>query len=447
MLVAALGLAAAAGLEAQTPTVAEKVREVEAVAARGPFAPAWTSLEKFQTPDWYQDAKFGIFIHWGLYSVPAFGNEWYPRNMYKKGEKAFEHHVEDLRARSPASATRTSSRCFKAEKFDAAAWAALFKAAGAKYVVPVAEHHDGFPMYASDFTEWSAARMGPRRDVIGELAKAVRAEGLTFGVSSHRVEHWWFFDQGKTFDSDVRDPTYAAFYGPAVDQKTSEAGTTPPSQAFLDDWLARTAELVDKYQPQLSGSTGGSRSRPSTRTSSDSPRSTTTAARSGAKASPSTTRSTAASRSPTRPACSTSSAGSWPPSARSSGRPTRPSRRPRGATSRTTTTRRSTPSSTISSTSSARTAACCSTSGPGPTAPSPRSSSRCSARSGSGWVATARPSTARGPGRSSAKGRRRWSKGRLPTRSGRRSPPRTSGSRARARRSTRSRWHGPIPVF
>src|SRR6188508_1249324 len=94
VLVAALGVAAAAGLEAQTPTVADKVREVDTVVARGPFAPAWTSLEKFQAPDWYQDAKFGIFVHWGLYSVPAFDNEWYPRNMYKKGEKAFEHHVK-----------------------------------------------------------------------------------------------------------------------------------------------------------------------------------------------------------------------------------------------------------------------------------------------------------------------------------------------------------------
>ena len=250
VLVAALGVAATAGLEAQTPTVADKVREVDAVVARGPFAPAWTSLEKFQAPDWYQDAKFGIFVHWGLYSVPAFGNEWYPRNMYKKGEKAFEHHVKTFGPQSRFGYKDFIPQ-FKAEKFDAAAWAALFKAAGAKYVVPVAEHHDGFPMYASDFTEWSAARMGPRRDVVGELATAVRAAGLTFGVSSHRVEHWWFFDQGKTFDSDVRDATFDAFYGPAVDQKTSEAGTTPPSQAFLDDWLARTAELVDKYQPQL----------------------------------------------------------------------------------------------------------------------------------------------------------------------------------------------------
>jgi len=243
-------LAVSAQVSAQTPTVADKVREVRAVANSGPFAPAWTSLEKFTTPDWYQDAKFGIFIHWGLYSVPAFDNEWYPRNMYKKGEKAFDHHVKTFGPQSTFG-YKDFIPLFKAEKFNAAEWASLFKAAGAKYVVPVAEHHDGFPMYASDFTEWSAARMGPRRDVVGELARAVRAEGLTFGVSSHRVEHWWFFDQGKTFDSDVRDPKFDAFYGPAVDQKTSEAGKTPPSPAFLDDWLARTAELVDKYQPQL----------------------------------------------------------------------------------------------------------------------------------------------------------------------------------------------------
>jgi alpha-L-fucosidase len=249
-LVVATIIAGVLPAASQPPGVAAKVREVDAVAARGPFAPSWTSLETFRTPEWYLDAKFGIFIHWGLYSVPAFDNEWYPRNMYKKGEKAFDHHVKTWGPQARFG-YKDFIPLFKAEKFDAAAWAALFREAGAKYVVPVAEHHDGFPMYASDFTEWSAARMGPKRDIVGELARAVRAEGLTFGVSSHRVEHWWFFDQGKTFDSDVRDPKYDAFYGPAVDQKSSESGQTPPSRAFLDDWLARTAELVDKYQPQL----------------------------------------------------------------------------------------------------------------------------------------------------------------------------------------------------
>ena len=235
---------------AQDPGVAETVRRVEAVAARGPFAPSWASLSKFQAPPWYQDAKFGIFIHWGVYSVPAFGNEWYPRNMYKQDEAAFRHHVQTWGPQSRFG-YKDFIPLFRAEKFDARSWAALFKAAGARYVVPVAEHHDGFPMYDYPFTEWSAARRGPRRDVIGELAKAVRAEGLVFGASSHRAEHWWFFDQGTKFDSDVRDPRFASFYGPAVDRDSSEKQATPPNREFLDDWLARSAELVDRYHPQL----------------------------------------------------------------------------------------------------------------------------------------------------------------------------------------------------
>lgn len=100
-------------------------------------------------------------------------------------------------------------------------------------------------MYDCSFTDWSAAKMGPKRDILGELAAAVRAEGLHLGASSHRAEHWWFYNGGMTFDSDVRDPRYAAFYGPAKPDKTQ------PDEAYLKDWLARTAEIVDKYQPEL----------------------------------------------------------------------------------------------------------------------------------------------------------------------------------------------------
>jgi alpha-L-fucosidase len=230
--------------------VAAKVREVKAVAARGPFAPSWSSLEHFKTPEWYEDGKFGIFIHCGVYSVPAYGNEWYPRNMYKKDEATFQHHIATWGPQATFG-YKDFIPMFKAEHFDARAWAALFKEAGATYVVPVAEHHDGFPMYDCSFTDWSAAKMGPHRDVVGELAEAVRAQGLVLGVSSHRAEHWWFYDQGMTFDSDVRDPKNAGLYGPARSREKAEDQSEPPDQAFLDDWLARTAELVDKYHPQL----------------------------------------------------------------------------------------------------------------------------------------------------------------------------------------------------
>jgi len=223
-----------------------------------PFEPTWESLSNFTIPDWYQDAKFGIFIHWGIYSVPAFDNEWYSRNMYLEGTPAFEHHQKTWGHQSKFG-YKDFIPLFKAEKFDPDAWAALFKEAGARYVVPVAEHHDGFTMYDSAYSRWTAAKMGPKRDVIGELAKAVRNKGLVFGLSSHRAEHWWFMNGGMKFDSDVQNPDYADFYGPAKpgptswqeDEWRSDDWQPRPDAKFLDDWLARCCELVDKYQPQL----------------------------------------------------------------------------------------------------------------------------------------------------------------------------------------------------
>ena len=212
VLILALGAPTAA--RPADPGVAETVRRVEAVAARGPFAPNWTSLSRFRVPPWYQDAKFGIFIHWGVYSVPAFGSEWYPRDMLRPGSPEYKHHIATYGPQDKFG-YKDFIPGFKAEHFDPAAWARLFKEAGAKYVVPVAEHHDGFAMYDSDLSDWTAAKMGPHRDVIGDLARAVRADGLHFGASSHRVEHNFFLGVGREIPSDVNDPKYAAFYGPA----------------------------------------------------------------------------------------------------------------------------------------------------------------------------------------------------------------------------------------
>ena len=233
------------------------LKDVERQANEGPFHPYWESLQNYHTPAWYEDAKFGIFIHWGLYSVPAFANEWYSRNMYEPGSAEFRHHVATYGPQGKFG-YKDFIPMFKAERFDARAWARLFREAGAKYVVPVAEHHDGFPMYDSRLTDWCAGKMGPKRDLFGELATAVRAEGLHLGASSHRAEHDWFFDGGRQFDSDVNDPRYAAFYGPAhlrlvkpgYEDKVYEDWTFV-SPEFLDDWLARAAEIVEKYHPDL----------------------------------------------------------------------------------------------------------------------------------------------------------------------------------------------------
>jgi alpha-L-fucosidase len=143
---------------------------------------------------------------------------------------------------------------FTAAQYDPSAWARLFKQAGARFVVPVAEHHDGFAMYDCSLSRWTAAGMGPKRDLVGELAAAVRKESLVFGLSSHRAEHWWFMNGGRQFPSDAQDEAYEDFYGPAVvtEGEPGKLDSRPfPSAAHLDDWLARTCELVDKYQPQL----------------------------------------------------------------------------------------------------------------------------------------------------------------------------------------------------
>ena len=228
----------------QDARVEKAVEQVHAVAKQGPFQPNWDSLKAYQVPEWYQDAKFGIFIHWGVYSVPAFDNEWYPRNMYLVDNPVYQHHVETYGPQSKFG-YKDFIPMFKAENFDADRWADLFRRAGAKYVVPVAEHHDGFAMFDYDFTDWSAAKMGPKRDIVGALATAVRKQGLHFGASSHRAEHCWFYDGGMNFDSDVRDPHCSGLYWPAQSDKTQ------PDQAFLDDWLARATEIVDKYQPEV----------------------------------------------------------------------------------------------------------------------------------------------------------------------------------------------------
>ena len=204
----------------------------------------WESLKKYQVPDWFRDAKFGIFIHWGVYSVPAFGSEWYPREMYRKDSKEFKHHAETYGPQNKFG-YKDFIPNFKAEKFDPALWVALFKKAGAKYVVPVAEHHDGFAMYKTALSKWNAFEMGPHRDIIGELANEIRKQGLVFGLSSHRIEHWFFMNGGRRFDSDVLDPRFADFYGPAREENET------PSPEYMNDWLLRNTELVNNYQPQL----------------------------------------------------------------------------------------------------------------------------------------------------------------------------------------------------
>lgn len=241
-------------------TVEEYLRQIDRVISEGKYRDDWGSLAGHKTPDWYYEGKFGIFIHWGIYSVPAYGNEWYSRNMYDANHREFDHHRKTYGDQKQFG-YKDFIPLFRGERFDAVQWAETFRRAGAKFVMPVAEHHDGFAMYETAFNRWNAKDMGPQVDVVGELKRACEGKGLTFCVSSHRAEHYFFMNMGRTFDSDVNNERWADFYGPAVycqefdsehmGQSTEDVFARGADRAWLEDWLVRTCELVDRYRPKL----------------------------------------------------------------------------------------------------------------------------------------------------------------------------------------------------
>lgn len=241
-------------------TQKEYLALIDDVIEKGRYKADWDSLSGHKAPDWFVRDKLGIFIHWGIYSVPGYGNEWYARSMYDKNCREFEHHRKTY-GEHKNFGYKDFIPMFKAEKFNADDWAELFKKAGIRYVMPVAEHHDGFAMYDTEFNRWNAKNMGPCVDVVGELKKSCEKKGLTFCASTHRAEHYFFLNLGRSFDSDVNDEAFADFYGPAVyipefDSRTMGKTTEDPhalgaSKEWLCDWLVRTAELIDKYQPSV----------------------------------------------------------------------------------------------------------------------------------------------------------------------------------------------------
>jgi len=143
-----------------------------------PFVASWESLSNHnEAPKWFEEAKFGIYFHWGVYSVPAYGNEWYPRWMHIEGQDIYEHHLKTYGHPSEFG-YHDFVPMFKAEKFNAEEWAELFKKPGARFAGPVAEHHDGFSMWDSEITPWNVMDKGPKRDITGELKQAISSRGL-----------------------------------------------------------------------------------------------------------------------------------------------------------------------------------------------------------------------------------------------------------------------------
>jgi alpha-L-fucosidase len=214
----------------------------------------WQSVKKHTTPDWFLNAKFGIYFHWGPYSVPAHETEWYSIWMYQEGHPIRKHHEETYGSLDKFG-YKDFIPMFTADKFDPQEWASLFKQAGAQFAGPVTEHADGFAMWDSELTKWNAADMGPKRDIVGEMAKAIREQDMKFIATFH---HQWKYSWYPTWDdsTDAADPKYQDLYGPKVPKGTFNfknmiQADPLPDQKFNDEWLAKIVEVVEKYNPDL----------------------------------------------------------------------------------------------------------------------------------------------------------------------------------------------------
>lgn len=221
------------------------------------YTPSWDSLGCHPLPEWVRYAKFGIYTHWGPYCVPAFGPNvtWYPLYMYQKGSEQYDHHRKRFGPQSEFG-YKDFIPMMTGDRFDADEWAELFRDAGARFAGPVGMHHDGFCMWDSAYTEWNAKRMGPKRDVVGELERAIRSKGMKFFIALHHAENWWFYPHWDR-ECDCSDPRWQGLYGAPHDTGYTGNpmdwvhGLSQPDQAFLDRWLALTNEAADKYRPDL----------------------------------------------------------------------------------------------------------------------------------------------------------------------------------------------------
>lgn len=249
----------------------------------GPFKPKWDSLEQYQVPKWYSEAKFGIWAHWGPQCQPEAG-DWYARGMYEEGSRQYKYHLEKYGHPSKFGFKDVINN-WKAENWDPEALVSLYKKAGAQYFVALANHHDNLDLYKSKYQPWNSVNMGPKKDIIGGWAKAAKANGLPFGVSVHAAHAWTWYEtaqradkqgllagvpyDGKLTKADGKG-TWWEGYDPqdlyaqnhalsAVSDNNAEihkqwdwgGGANVPNKAYIDKFLNRTLELINRYEPEL----------------------------------------------------------------------------------------------------------------------------------------------------------------------------------------------------
>jgi alpha-L-fucosidase len=228
----------------------------EAASTAGPYDGSWESLQKMPVPAWFEDGKIGIFIHWGPYSAIGYrkGDRGYaehvPKMIYRDPTHYYPYVKQRWGANPPEFGYKDIIPEFRAENWDPDAWAKLFKEVGAHYVVLTAEHHDGWANWDSDLTPWNAVDMGPKRDIVGDLGKAVREHGLKYAPSYHRERHSSFFAQKLYVVDAVPLPDIAAEIK-RVPQAASLYGPFGFSKEYIDDYVARWKEIQRKYQPDM----------------------------------------------------------------------------------------------------------------------------------------------------------------------------------------------------
>jgi alpha-L-fucosidase len=217
------------------------------------YEETWESLAEYdETAEWFKDAKFGIYAHWGVLSVPAYANDWYPRNMHIEGTHENKHQVETYGELSEFG-YHDFVPMFKAENFDATEWATLFEKAGAQFAGIVAEHHDGWSNWGSKINPWNALDMGPHRDILGELSAAIHQKDMKFVASFHIARNlqiykdeprkWLndtsYFPYNPNMATSSEDPLLAKMYGNISVEK------------FSEDWFGQLKEVIDNYSPDL----------------------------------------------------------------------------------------------------------------------------------------------------------------------------------------------------
>jgi alpha-L-fucosidase len=259
--------------------------------ARGVFEPTWDSLRaNYRVPDWFRDAKFGLWAHWGPGCVPEYG-DWYARKMYQQGNDVYEHHLRTYGHPADFGFMEFYPR-WKAENWDPEGLLDLYARAGAKYFVAMANHHDNFDMYDSKFHDWNAVRIGPRKDIIGIFEQAARKRGLKFGVSNHSAHAWHWFQTAYGYDPEgpragERYDAYRLYevdgkgkWWEGLDPQELYAGAVMPlppgirtraaadawhenndrvwteepplaNPAFTRQWFLRCKDLIDSYKPDL----------------------------------------------------------------------------------------------------------------------------------------------------------------------------------------------------